>query len=44
MICYDSNEYHGPSSLLKDRLTIPFFIDTINLKSPYDKANEVKGF
>ena len=44
MICYDSNEYHGPSSLLKDRLTIPFFIDTINFKSPYDKANEVKGF
>jgi len=44
MVCYDANEYHGPSNLTKNRLTISFFIDTLNIKSPYDRANEVKGF
>jgi hypothetical protein len=44
MICYDTNEYHGPSNLTKDRLTIPFFIDRLNIKYPYDRSNELKGF
>ena len=44
MICYDSNEYHGPTNLIKNRLTITFFIDNINIKYPYDRSNEVKGF
>lgn len=29
MISYDANEKHGPTSLEKDRLTMPFFIEKI---------------
>ena len=29
MITYDANENHGPTSLEKDRLTMPFFIEKI---------------
>jgi hypothetical protein len=30
MICYDANTNHGPSNLDENRLTIPFFIHSIN--------------
>ncbi len=30
MICYDSKQFHGPTSLDVDRLTMPFFINLIN--------------